>query len=85
MTKIFSIYDTTYVVKECTAIASTDNGENECRQEALFVTLYDSKTSEVDRYVVFGYEIPETVDDFMEIDDCAWENFDQDLHEVIMR
>ena len=86
MTKIFYMYDLTYEVKECTAIARTDNGEEACRQEALLVIGYDSKIGEVlTSVVVFGYDMPETVYDLMGIDNSAWEYFDKELHKVVMR
>ena len=71
--KNFEVFGTNYTVESCTAVAYCDLAEN-LRQDALLVTsLSDGEKFE---YVVFDCQMPETLDDFMEMceDSTAWES-----------
>ena len=76
-------YGVVYEVSNITAIAYCDHCDEAKRQEALLVIskAYGDETGE---YVVFGYEMPETDDDFFNIytDLGAWEPV-EDEHKVI--
>lgn len=71
MTKTFTIDNTEYTVTTCTAIALGDVSE----QEALLVEN-TADSGEMFQKVVFGYEMPETAEDFEEMcdDSGAWES-----------
>lgn len=75
----FIIDGITYYVYEATAIAECDEGDESNRQDALLVITTDG--TEVDQYVVFGYDMPETEDDFNAIceDENAWEPADDSV------
>lgn len=74
MKKTFTIDNTEYSVTTCTAIPACelDNGSIE---EALLVENA-ADSGETFQFVVFGYEMPETVEDFEDMceDSCAWES-----------
>lgn len=78
MKKTFTIESINYTVIEVTAIASCDM-ESGDRQDALLVV--SCMNGEKFEKVVFGYEIPETAEDFSDMceDSSAWE-YD---HEVL--
>ena len=71
MTKTFTIDNTEYTVTTCTAIALGDVFE----QGALLVEN-TADSGEMFQKVVFGYEMPETAEDFDEMcgDSGAWES-----------
>lgn len=73
MKKTFSIDSTKYTVIEVTAIASCDMDTAD-RQNALLVVNY--LNGEKFEKVVFGYELPETEEDFEDMcsDSNAWES-----------
>lgn len=77
--KKFVIYGIAYYVYEATAIAECDEGDESKRQNVLLVI--DTNGTEVDRHVVFGYDMPETEDDFNAIceDANAWEPADDNV------
>ena len=60
MTKTYTINDTTYTVRTCTAVSV---GETE-RTTALYVDYYDESGEHVE-YVVFNATMPEDEDEFM--------------------
>ena len=60
MTKTYTINDTTYTVRTCTAVSV---GETE-RTTALYVDYYDESGEHVE-YVVFNATMPEGEDEFM--------------------
>ena len=60
MTKTYTINDTTYTVRTCTAVSV---GETE-RATALYVDYYDESGEHVE-YVVFNATMPEDEDEFM--------------------
>ena len=62
MTKTYTINDTTYTVRTCTAVALSI-GETE-RTTALYVDYYDESGEHVE-YVVFNATMPEDEDEFM--------------------
>lgn len=62
MTKTYTINDTTYTVRDCTAVA-VSIGETE-RTTALYVDYYDESGEHVE-YVVFNATMPEDEDEFM--------------------
>lgn len=70
--KTFTIDNTEYTVRTCTAIA-LNAGDTE-RQDALLVTSH--MNGEKSEYVVFGYEMPKTEEDFalMSEDSTAWDS-----------
>lgn len=74
--KTITINKITYTIESVTAIA-LNSGDTE-RQHALFVFSTDPY-GETHEDVVFGYEMPESVDDFAMIceDSSAWDgNFE---------
>lgn len=72
--KIFNINGTEYAVEICTAICAADCGDESKRQDALLV--YSERDGEKFEQVVFGYDMPETVEAFLDICDdyAAWES-----------
>ena len=66
MTKTYTINDTTYTVRTCTAVSV---GETE-RTTALYVDYYDESGEHVE-YVVFNATIPEDEDEFMDLCDYS--------------
>ena len=73
MKKTFTINNTKYTVTNCTAVAACDLDTGD-RQDALLVVSYDNG-EKFDR-VVFGYDMPETAEDFADMcdDSSAWES-----------
>lgn len=72
--KTFTINNTEYTVTPCTAIASCDLNTGD-RQDALLIEN-TADSGEKFRYVVFGYEMPTTAEDFQDMadDSSAWES-----------
>ena len=72
--KIFCINGTEYAVEICTAICAADGEDESKRQDALLVS--SERDGERFKEVVFGYEMPETVEAFLDICDdyAAWES-----------
>ena len=68
MTKTYTINDTTYTVRTCTAVA-VSIGETE-RTTALYVDYYDESGEHVE-YVVFNATMPEDEDEFMDLCDYS--------------
>ena len=68
MTKTYTINDTTYTVRTCTAVA-VSIGETE-RTTALYVDYYDESGEHVE-YVVFNATMPEDEDEFMGLCDYS--------------
>ena len=70
MTKTFTIDNTEYTITDCTAL----NCEDERVNALLVENTADS--GEKFQFVVFGYEMPETVEDFEDMcdDSCAWDS-----------
>ena len=66
MTKTYTITDTTYTVRTCTAVSV---GETE-RATALYVDYYDESGEHVE-YVVFNATMPEDEDEFMDLCDYS--------------
>ena len=66
MTKTYTINDTTYTVRTCTAVSV---GEPE-RTTALYVDYYDESGEHVE-YVVFNATMPEDEDEFMDLCDYS--------------
>ena len=72
--KTFEINGTEYSVETCTAICGADLGDESKRQDALLVSSEDG--GEKFEFVVFGWEMPETSEDFSDMcdDSSAWES-----------
>ena len=72
--KTFEIDGTEYTVETCTAICSADLGDESKRQDALLVS--SDNGGEKSEFVVFGWEMPETSEDFSDMcdDSSAWES-----------
>lgn len=72
MKKIFTIDGAKYTVITCTAVASCDMDTGDL-QNALLVINYQN--GEKVEKLVFGYDMPETVEDFLDMadDSSAWE------------
>lgn len=66
MTKTYTINDTTYTVRTCTAVSV---GETE-RAAALYIDYYDESGEHVE-YVVFNATMPEDEDEFMDLCDYS--------------
>lgn len=66
MTKTYTINDTAYTVRTCTAVSV---GETE-RATALYVDYYDESGEHVE-YVVFNATMPEDEDEFMDLCDYS--------------
>lgn len=72
--KTFTINDIKYTVQPCTAICMADQADESNRQKALLVS--NEANGEKFDFVVFGYDMPETDEDFLYMSDdtSAWEN-----------
>ena len=72
--KTFEINGTEYTVEACTAICGADMSDESKRQDALFVS--SESGGETVEFVVFGWEMPETSEDFSDMcdDSVAWES-----------
>lgn len=81
MKNTFSAYGEQYTISTITAIAYCDDCDEAKRQNALMIV--NERFGEEAAYVVFGYEMPETEDDFFNIytDTSAWEMI-EDAHMV---
>ena len=68
-----------YRVFTCSAIAECDNNDESKRQDALLVIGTDG--TETTQYVVFGYDMPESEEGFLDIcdDPSAWESADENV------
>ena len=77
--KTFEINGTEYTVETCTAICSADMNDENRRQDALLVSSENG--GEKSKFVVFGWEMPETTENFSDMcdDSSAWESD----HEVL--
>lgn len=77
----FTAYGEEYSVSRVTAIAYCDGCDEAKRQDALMVV--NERFGEEASYVVFGYEMPETEDDFINMytESGAWE-MTEDAHMV---
>lgn len=77
--KKYNLNNIEYTITPCTAIAECDNGNEAARQNALLVitTLESGETVE---HIVFGWEMPETEADFLDMadDTSAWETLCED-------
>jgi hypothetical protein len=75
MENTFILENTEYIVATCTAVALSAGDEESDRQDALLVTSYGD-SGEKFEYVVFGYLMPETIEDFsiMCKDSAAWDS-----------
>lgn len=76
--KVFNIDGTEYAVESCTAICAADGGDESKRQDALLVSSeHDGEKLEE---VVFGYEMPESAEAFLDICEnyVAWEIWQPD-------
>ena len=73
MKKTFTVNNTDYTVIEVTAVASCDMDTGD-RQDALLVV--NTQNGEKVEKVVFGYEMPETAEDFLDMCDDynAWDS-----------
>ena len=72
--KTFEINNTEYTMESCTAICGSDLGDESKRQDAILVTSENG--GEKSEFVVFGWEMPETSEDFSDMcdDSSAWES-----------
>ena len=72
--KTFKVNGKEYEIRACTAICDADHRDERKRQEALLVS-YHNETETVE-YIVFGYDMPETMNEFLIIceDLFAWES-----------
>ena len=79
MTKTFAIDNTEYTITDCTAL----NCEDERVNALLVENTADS--GEKFAYVVFGYQMPETTEDFADMcEDCnAWDSDYETLETVV--
>ncbi len=67
MINVFNLDGRDYTVSDCTAIAMIDGTENESdRQNALLVSTVTDGGESVE-HVVFGWEMPKTVEDFADM------------------
>ena len=82
--KTFIINDIKYTVQPCTAICMADQADESNRQKALLVS--NEANGEKFDFVVFGYDMPETDEDFLYMSDdtSAWEN-DWEVLETVRR
>lgn len=80
--KQFEIDNTEYTVENCTAICGADLGDEGKRQDALLVS--SERDGEKFEEVVFGYEMPETEENFLDICEnyAAWESGEDVLETV---
>lgn len=72
--KTFEMNGTEYTLEPCTAICGADLGDESKRQDAILVSSENS--GERTEFVVFGWEMPETSEDFSDMCDepGAWES-----------
>ena len=63
--KVFNIDGTEYTIEDCTAICAADCGDESKKQEALRVSC--KRGNEKFEQVVFGYNMPETVEAFRDV------------------
>lgn len=86
MTKSFTLNDKNYLVREVSAVAGCVLDTRE-RQDALLVTNKGYTSSEKFDYVVFGWSMPETEEDFAEMceDSSAWESDEKVIKTVQLR
>lgn len=84
--KKFELNGAKYSVIECTAIADCDNNDESKRQEALLVLMRDEDGECRDDSIVFGWNMPETVEDFMDMceDSYAWVSQSETLDSAII-
>lgn len=70
----FKINGSEYTIEPCTAICTADTRDESKRQETLIVSC--EQNDELFEYVVFGYDMPETVEQFADMcaDPGAWES-----------
>lgn len=82
--KTFTINDIKYTVQPCTAICMADQADESNRQKALLVS--NEANGEKFDFIVFGYDMPETDEDFLYMSDdtSAWEN-DWEVLETVRR
>ena len=82
--KTFTINDIKYTVQPCAAICMADQADESNRQKALLVS--NEANGEKFDFVVFGYDMPETDEDFLYMSDdtSAWEN-DWEVLETVRR
>lgn len=80
--KLFEVNGTEYTIEDCTAICAADCGDESKRQAALLVS--SERNGEKFEEVVFGYEMPETEETFLDIcaDYAAWESGGEVLETV---
>lgn len=71
--KQFEINGIEYTIEDCTAICAADCGDESKRQDALLVS--SERDGEKFEEVVFGYEMPETEENFLDMcdDSATWE------------
>ena len=81
--KKYTVFGTAYYCYPCTAICEADNNDETMRQEAILVI--STNGTETSEEVVFGYELPKEMDDFLEIcgDGNAWESDPETLYSVL--
>lgn len=79
--KTFEINDNEYTITTCTAIAECDEGNEDARQDALLV-INVGDSGERFEYVVFGWDMPETAEDFADMceDASAWAPLSDEHH-----
>ena len=79
----FKINGSEYTIEPCTTICAADAEDESKRQEALCVT--NECNGELFKYVVFGYDMPETTEQFADIcaDPGAWESSQEVLGTAI--
>lgn len=72
--KTFNINGTEYTVEICSAICAADCGDERKCQDALLIS--NKYNGELFESVVFGYEMPETEENFLDMCDdySAWES-----------
>ena len=82
--KEFKLYDIEYTITTCTAIAECDERNEAARQNALLV-IAKLESGETVEHIVFGWEMPETEADFLDMadDTSAWETLCED-HKMIL-
>ena len=70
MTKTFAIDNTEYTITDCTAL--------NCEDERVNALLVENTADSGEKFqkVCFGYDMPETVEDFDDMcdDSCAWDS-----------
>ena len=85
MRKTFTIENAEYTVTTCTAVAYCDLPTGNTQDALLVVNITDTDDhGELIQKVVFGYEMPETVEDFEAMcdDSSAWESDSEVLDTV---